>query len=142
IRDWLVTTRDALNVNNPERTNFYLHYWEWHKEIAWSLLAHLVSRNAGYQMSDIARYKRLAVAGALPVALPVVGALPVPVFDDLFGYLEAGNFLIFRDVFPQLGAYAWSKRLFEQTAVDHSGAIFGLLRDPEFDVDPFVVNEW
>ncbi len=139
IRQWIIDHRDIQNVNNPTRTNFYLHYWEWHKEVSWSLLAHLVSRNAGYQMTDLYRYKSLSSLGGVVIPGPPVVS---GVFDDLFGFLEAGNFLIFRDVFPQLAAYAWSKRLLQNGQGDHSTAIFGLLSDPAFDVDPGVIVEW
>ena len=48
--------RARHNADNLTRTAFYLAYWRAHPEVTWALLAHLVSRNAGYQMTDLRRH--------------------------------------------------------------------------------------
>jgi hypothetical protein len=82
--------RDARNRDNVSRTTSYLELYasarENDLELPWVLMAHLVSRNAGYLMTD------------LGVAL----GEPNNVFTDeatreLFGFLERANFLIFHD---------------------------------------------
>src|SRR5688572_27702533 len=40
------------NVNNLTRTEAYLRFFSKHKEIHWAFLAHMVSRNGGYSMTD------------------------------------------------------------------------------------------
>jgi hypothetical protein len=42
----------AENRNNITRTNAYIKFFERHPEIHWALLAHCVSRNGGWCMSD------------------------------------------------------------------------------------------
>jgi hypothetical protein len=132
VREAILRRRNRLNQNNLTRTNYYYRYWKAHPEVPWALMANLVSRNAGYSMTDLERYYKLAMGGASPLII-------LPTFDPvlLFMLLEAGNFLIFRDVCPALEAYDWSKRF-----PFHTTEIFNLLMDPEFDADPFIVSEW
>ena len=41
------------NKNNLNRTNAYLTFYHQHPEIHWAFLAHMVSRNGGYNMTDL-----------------------------------------------------------------------------------------
>lgn len=43
----------ASNADNLDRTSTYLTFFHKHPEVHWSLLAHLVSRNAGWSMTDL-----------------------------------------------------------------------------------------
>ncbi|WP_253263926.1 DUF2515 family protein [Geobacillus sp. BMUD] len=51
------------NRNNVTRTAAYLTFFERHREIHWAFLAHLVSRNGGWNMTDLR-------GGLLPFLLP------------------------------------------------------------------------
>ena len=124
--------RQHFALNNPRRTDYYLAFWQKHPEISWALLANMVSRNTGWFMSDSLRASRLAPHG---MKLP---GFPPAHYQAFFVFLEMGNFLIFRDVFPQMEAYDWAKRYPE-----HHEIFFALLKDdPQFDVDPFIVEHW
>ncbi|TGU43045.1 DUF2515 domain-containing protein, partial [Mesorhizobium sp. M00.F.Ca.ET.186.01.1.1] len=77
------------NGDNLDRTSAYLAFFRRHPEVHWALLAHLVSRNAGWSMTDL--------RGEL---LPRLLAKKVQ--HDYFSLLERGNRLIFQDTYPQL----------------------------------------
>jgi hypothetical protein len=133
-RKAVLRDRSHFNLNNPRRTDYYLEYWQRHPEIWWALLAHLVSRNAGWQMSDLARYVWLS--RQVPNLQALVGAELIQL--SILQMLEVANFLILYDVYPQLEAYAWAKghpeasdRLFDT-----------LVSEPKFAVDPFAVAQW
>ncbi|WNB90201.1 DUF2515 family protein [Bacillus sp. NEB1478] len=85
------------NQNNITRTAAYLTFFKKHPEIHWSFLAHMVSRNAGYFMSDL--------KGEF---LPHL--MKNSVAEQLYLMLEKGNSLIFQDAFPQLLLYEESKK--------------------------------
>lgn len=86
---WL-SELDERNRDNLTRTDSYLELYAWTRahgcELPWVLMAHLVSRNAGYQMSDLGRH---LARGADPVQSEAV--------RWLFVLLERANFLIFWD---------------------------------------------
>lgn len=90
---WLAEI-DARNTDNVARTNSYLELYDYTcdhpPDLPWVLMAHLVSRNAGYLMTDLAR--RLARES---------GRTDQPGFPEaatnLFLLLERANFLIFHD---------------------------------------------
>ncbi|MBM7602124.1 hypothetical protein JOC75_000094 [Metabacillus crassostreae] len=108
-----------LNLNNITRTKAYLSYFKDHEEIHWAFLAHMVSRNGGYNMTDLK------------------GSLLDPLLDEedkmiLFHLLEKANALIFHDAFPQLLLYKFSLK--EQTSLFH------LL--PAFNVSKFMIPIW
>lgn len=86
-----------LNRNNVTRTEAYWRIYRAYPELQWSLLAHLVSRNGGWSMTDLK-------GEWLPKLLDkdMIGAT--------FDLLEACNSLIFGDAYPQLRLYAESKR--------------------------------
>jgi hypothetical protein len=81
---------EERNCDNVGRTESYLELYAWTRahppELPWLFMAHLVSRNAGYMMTEIAT--------RLPES-------PDPSFtrmaENLFLLLERGNFLIFHD---------------------------------------------
>ena len=90
----LTEQRAERNRDNVARTASYLELYRYTVEnppdLPWLLMAHLVSRNAGYMMSDLARTqersRREPQSGIPPEAL-----------DELFLFLERANYLIFFD---------------------------------------------
>src|SRR5699024_7697380 len=91
IRQIKESTRQ-LNLNNVTRTTAYFDYYRKHPEIHWALLGHMVSRNGGWNMTDL--------KGELLSKL-----LSEAEQKDYFLFLERGNWLIFQDVYPQLLLY-------------------------------------
>lgn len=86
-----------LNRNNVTRTQAYLHFYQEHKEIHWALLAHLVSRNGGWNMTDLR-------GEWLPYLMDESS------IQSYFWFLERCNWLIFHDAYAQLLLYAEMKR--------------------------------
>ncbi|MFZ3588759.1 DUF2515 family protein [Bacillus sp. DJP31] len=87
----------SLNVNNITRTKAYLEFYMNNKEIHWSFLAHMVSRNGGWNMTDL---KGSILRELLPTK-------KVPLF---FEFLEKANATIFHDAYSQLLLYRYSKQ--------------------------------
>ena len=85
------------NRNNITRTQAYLDFYRQHEEIHWALLAHLVSRNGGWNMTDLK-------GDWLPVLMDK------PSRQAYFWFLERCNWLIFHDAYPQLLLYAEMKQ--------------------------------
>lgn len=85
-----------LNQNNLSRTKAYLDFYLKHPEVHWAFLAHLVSRNGGWNMTDL--------KGSI---LAII--LSTEARNDFFSFLERANALIFNDAFPQLLLYEASK---------------------------------
>lgn len=85
------------NRNNILRTTAYRKVYEESPELHWALLAHLVSRNGGYNMTDLR-----GQVGNMTLANQEQ--------DTLFGFLEQCNYLIFQDAYPQLRLYQLGKR--------------------------------
>lgn len=83
---------NSLNINNITRTNAYLDFYNRHPEIHWAFLGHMVSRNGGWNMTDLK-------GGILPRLLSKKETL------SFFSFLERGNWLIFQDVYPQFLLY-------------------------------------
>jgi len=81
-----------LNVNNITRTKAYLDFYVQFPEVHWAFLAHMVSRNAGWNMTDL--------KGSFLSDL-----LTETQSRSFFSFLERGNWLIFQDAFPQLLLY-------------------------------------
>ncbi|KKI88814.1 hypothetical protein WQ54_29605 [Bacillus sp. SA1-12] len=107
------------NVNNLTRTKAYLHFFNNHNEIHWSLLAHMVSRNGGYNMTDL----KSSLIGRF---------LSEKEKKKLFHFIERANALIFHDAYPQLLLYELSKR--ENTSFFH------LL--PALGITKFMIPVW
>ncbi|MFI8705502.1 DUF2515 domain-containing protein [Bacillus sp. NPDC077411] len=107
------------NADNISRTKAYQRYYECNKEIRWSFLASMVSRNAGWNMTDLeGKY------------YPKV--LSKEIRKQLFLTYERANWLIFLDAYPQLLLYEYSKRM--------KKSLFHLLQ--MFSVSVFMEGEW
>ncbi|MEH7237449.1 DUF2515 domain-containing protein [Bacillus sp. JJ1562] len=108
-----------LNQNNVTRTKAYLDFYNAHPEIHWAFLGHMVSRNGGWNMTDLkgGQLSRLLTRKEAQV---------------YFSFLERGNWLIFQDAFPQFLLYEASK-LYQQN-------LFYLL--PHFHVSVFMESVW
>lgn len=118
IRDIQVATASA-NQSNITRTQAYLQCYEAYPELHWALLAHMVSRNGGWNMSDL--------KGGLMADLT-----NNTLRDDIYRMLERCNALIFQDAYPQLLLYIHSKQ--------HGCSYFHLL--PQFHVSTFMNSFW
>lgn len=99
LEQWL-SELEARNRDNIARTESYLELYEWtrnhREELPWLLMAHLVSRNAGYLMSDIAHHLE-GKAGADPALAAVM--------RTVFVLLERANWLIFHDAWHHVLHY-------------------------------------
>src|SRR5262245_8199396 len=139
IRRDILTFRDGpVNETNPARTNFYLDYYTRNREVPWVFMAHLVSRNAGYQMSDAMRIAVLDDPWSPPASGDRDLRQEYPYLSCVWAVLEVANFLIGRDVVPQLRTYEEAKNY-----PVHSDELFDMLLDPTtFAADPFPVAEW
>lgn len=92
--------RDATalhNRNNLTRTAAYWAVFTKHPELHWAFLAHMVSRNGGWNMTDLCS----------DAVRPLLADADRKQF---FAFLERCNFLIFHDAYPQLCVYEISRR--------------------------------
>lgn len=85
------------NLNNVTRTKAYLDFYLKYPEVEWAFLGHMISRNGGYNMTDL--------QGEFLTKL-----LSKKERNSFFSFLERGNWLIFQDVFPQFLLYEESLR--------------------------------
>lgn len=107
------------NIDNVSRTHAYKEYYRRNMEISWTFLASMVSRNAGWNMTDLeGKY------------YPKV--LSEKVRHQLFLTYERANWLIFSDAYPQLLLYEYSKMW--------KKPLFHLLQF--FSVSVFMEREW
>ncbi len=87
----LLAQLDARNVDNIARTASYLELYALTvrepPDLPWLLMAHLVSRHAGYLMTDVARARE---------------RIPDAPWNQLFLFLERANFLIFWDAWDHV----------------------------------------
>jgi hypothetical protein len=107
------------NENNVTRTQAYFNFYQRHPEIHWALLGHMVSRNGGWNMTDL-KGEMLA------------NLLAEKEQQSFFSFLERGNWLIFQDVYPQFLLYEESKK--------RKRPLFYLL--PIFHVSTFMETIW
>lgn len=107
------------NIDNISRTKYYANYYKRHNEIRWSFLASMVSRNAGWNMTDLE-------GEWLPKILTKQER------KVLFHTYERANWLIFADAYPQLLVYEYSKRM--------GKPLFYILK--MFSVSRFIETEW
>jgi hypothetical protein len=84
------------NRNNLTRTNAYLTFFHRHPEVHWALLAHCVSRNGGFSMTDLKGELFLRMASQEDS-------------KHFFAFLERANWLIFHDAYAQMLLYQKSK---------------------------------
>ncbi len=89
----MLAEKDARNRDNVARTESYLELYAlcraYSVELPWVLMAHLVSRNAGYLMTDLGETR----AGSL---------FTREALNELFLFLERANFLIFDDAWEHV----------------------------------------
>ncbi|MCF6137537.1 DUF2515 family protein [Pseudalkalibacillus berkeleyi] len=107
------------NVDNISRTLAYQSFYRHNKEILWPFLASMVSRNAGWNMTDLQIYEFRQI-------------LSPEKRYSIFQTYERANWLIFSDAYPQLLLYEVSKQIGEP--------LFHLL--DEFNVSSFMKKEW
>ncbi|MFI8709316.1 DUF2515 domain-containing protein [Bacillus sp. NPDC077411] len=131
VKTWKLTEEETMlihkikeqtserNKNNVTRTHAYYRFYRRYPEIQWALLGHMVSRNGGWNMTDL--------RGELYTRL-----LSEKDQFTFFSFLERGNWLIFQDVYPQF-------LLYEQS-VKRSKNLFYLL--PFFHVSTFMETIW
>lgn len=112
-------TTARKNYDNISRTESYQEYYKRNPEIKWSFLACMVSRNAGYCMTDLKGTWFQKVINKKMI-------------KALFLTYEDANWLIFSDAYPQLMIYEISASL--------QRPMFHLLED--FHVSPFMIREW
>ncbi|NEW08463.1 DUF2515 domain-containing protein [Paenibacillus sp. SYP-B3998] len=85
------------NRNNVTRTKAYWSSYLVNPELHWALLAHMVSRNGGWCMTDLQ-------GDMLPHLMNEEQK------EHVFAFLERANGLIFKDAYSQLLLYAESKK--------------------------------
>lgn len=89
---------EERNADNVSRTESYLELYAWTRarppDLPWVLMAHLVSRNAGYLMTDLARRLERTKDRELARAM-----------ETLFLLLERANWLIFHDAWHHVCAH-------------------------------------
>ncbi|WP_088102166.1 DUF2515 domain-containing protein [Halalkalibacter urbisdiaboli] len=115
----IIKKTEKGNIDNISRTVFYEAFYNRNPEIRWALLAGLVSRNAGWNMTDLESkwFQKLLNENDRRV---------------VFSTYERANWTIFQDAFPQLLIYEWSKKSGEP--------LFHFL--PKFGVSRFMEREW
>ncbi|MEH7459226.1 DUF2515 domain-containing protein [Bacillus sp. JJ1127] len=107
------------NIDNISRTHAYQEYYLRNKEIRWSFLASMVSRNSGWNMTDLeGKY--------------YPNVLSEERRKQLFLTYESANWLIFSDAYPQLLLYEHSK--------EGGATLFHLLQF--FEISIFMEKEW
>jgi hypothetical protein len=107
------------NRNNLSRTEAYLEFYHHHPEVHWALLAHCVSRNGGYGITDLKSEYFLRIASE-------------EMSTHFFAFLERTNWLIFHDAYAQLLLYKESRI--------QSRNLFHLL--PALSVSSFMAYIW
>ncbi|GAB3807055.1 DUF2515 family protein [Virgibacillus kimchii] len=107
------------NLNNITRTKAYLDFYQRFPEIHWAFLGHMVSRNGGWNMTDL--------KGDL-----ISYIMDEDEQDEFFAFLERGNWLIFQDVYPQMLLY--------EVSIKNQKNLFYLL--PIFHVSFFMHVIW
>ncbi|MBW7474142.1 DUF2515 domain-containing protein [Paenibacillus oenotherae] len=101
------------NRNNVTRTEAYRSIYFRKPELHWAMLAHLVSRNGGWNMTDLK-------GDLLPHLLSLKQR------QNIFELLERANALIFQDAYPQLLLYEAGRR--EGKLLTHLLPAFGVSR--------------
>ena len=88
---------NEMNLNNVTRTKAYLDFYLRYPNIHWAFLGHMVSRNGGWNMTDLKGEFLNRLMARKDRQL-------------FFQFLERGNWLIFQDVYPQFLLYEESLR--------------------------------
>ncbi|WP_083584317.1 DUF2515 family protein [Bacillus weihaiensis] len=119
ILSYIGITTKRKNYDNISRTLAYQKYYFQHREIKWAYLASMVSRNAGWSMTDLqGKWFRKSLTEEQR--------------HLLFLTYERANWMIFQDAFPQLLIYSFSKKF--------NRPLFHLL--PHLQVSRFMEEEW
>jgi hypothetical protein len=107
------------NRNNVTRAKAYWNIYHRRPELHWAFLAHMATRNSGWNMTDLKGewFSRL---------------LSDDEAHHLFLFLERANALIFHDAFPQLRLY--------ESSLERGRSCFHLL--PAFGVSAFLRPVW
>ncbi|CAH1196052.1 hypothetical protein PAECIP111893_00801 [Paenibacillus plantiphilus] len=115
----ILTETSEANRNNVTRTEAYRSIYFRNNELHWALLAHVVSRNGGWNMTDLK-------GDLLPRLLSEEQR------RDTFELLERANFFIFQDAYPQLLLYETGRKI--------GRSLTHLL--PAFGVSRFMMPVW
>ncbi|MDR4888675.1 DUF2515 domain-containing protein [Fredinandcohnia sp. QZ13] len=107
------------NLDNISRTKSYASFYRRHNEIRWSFLASQVSRNAGWNMTDLEGEWFPKILSKKERKI-------------LFSTYERANWLIFSDAYPQLLVYEYSNQV--------GKPYFHMLK--LFSVSRFIESEW
>lgn len=110
---------NKYNLDNISRTEAYFDFYNGQKEILWSFLASMVSRNAGWNMCDLE-------GKWFPYLIDK------EIREQFFLTYERANWLIFQDAYPQLLLYQYSTKI--------NYPMFHLLE--YFHVSSFMEKEW
>jgi hypothetical protein len=110
---------EKLNLNNITRTKAYFDFFCLYPEIHWAFLGHMVSRNGGWNMTDLK-------------GEPISGLMDQNAKQAFFSFLERGNWLIFQDAYPQFLLY--------EESLKRKKNLFYLL--PLFNVSVFMETIW
>lgn len=110
---------EKWNIDNISRTVFYQDFFNRNPEIKWSFLAAMVSRNAGWSMTDLQ-------GEWFPKAIKEEQLM------KLFLTYERANWIIFADAAPQLLLYELGKKA--NTSFFHFGRDLG--------ISCFMLEEW
>ncbi len=116
---YILSETKKHNADNISRTKAYQNFYMQYPEMKWALLASMVSRNAGWNMTDL----HLS---------PFRKILSTKQRNRLFMTYERANWLIFSDAYPQLLTYALS--------IHYNQPLFHLLS--RFRVSRFMKKEW
>lgn len=98
ILEEIKTLTQEHNRSNITRTAAYLECYEQYPELHWALLAHMVSRNGGYHMTDLQSDLMHNLQNQSDR-------------EHMYRLLERCNALIFQDAYPQLLLYMNSRRI-------------------------------
>lgn len=109
----------TFNVDNIARTKAYEQFGRKHPEIRWARLAGMVSRNAGWNLTDL-------------TTEPFQSLLTRSTRQNIAWIYERANWLIFRDAYPQLLMYEKYKRTGK----------WNVLPLQEYGVSLFMLREW
>ncbi|RUT48709.1 DUF2515 domain-containing protein [Paenibacillus anaericanus] len=110
---------DRAGISNITRTEAYLACYQAYPELHWAFLAHMVSRNAGWNMTDLQGSR-------------IADTMDEEGKRSAYRFIERSNALIFQDAYPQLLLYMKSREL--------GSSHFHLL--PYFHVSRFMLPFW
>ncbi|WP_042145602.1 DUF2515 family protein [Paucisalibacillus sp. EB02] len=116
---YIINKTRKYNIDNISRTKAYQRFFIKYPEIKWAIVASIVSRNAGWNMTDL-------------YLLPYKKMLSDRERNQLFMTYERANWLIFSDAFPQLLIY--------ELSLKNDLVMFDLLDD--LHVSSFMKREW